>query len=175
MTLENVPQENELKVGGVFTYEHIRDGKVIDVWKQPNLVVNEGLTYILGSAFAASTPLTTWFVGLFKNNYTPIASNVAATFGGAGVANEVTTEYTETVRPTWTQAGVTSNTITNSASVAVFTFGTTVTIYGAFLISNNTKGGTTGSLAAASKFASSRNMLVSDKLNVTYTLTASSV
>lgn len=167
-------QDNKMKVAGYFSYEHVRDGEVIDTWQEPNLVVDEGLNYALDVAFSGGSASTNWYIGIFKNNYTPLAANVAATFPGAGVANEATTEYSEATRPAWTEAGVSAKTITNSASPAVFTFTGTVSIYGAFLVSTNTKGGTTGILAAASKFASVRNMLSTDKLNVTYTLNATS-
>lgn len=169
--LEGTP----FKVGGVFSYEHVRDGEVVDTWQEPNIIVDEGLNYILSTAFAGGTANTVWYVGLFKNAYTPIASNVAATFGGAGVAGEATTEYSETVRQTWTQAGVSAKVIGNSAAPAVFTFTTPVTINGAFLQSTSGKGATTGVLSAASKFSSSRAMLATDKLNITYTLTISSL
>ena len=164
----------KLTLAGVYTFEHIRDGKVIDAWEDNNIVVDEGLNYILDAALSGGSPLTTWYVGLFKNNYTPVYNNVASTFAGAGVANEVTTEYTEATRPVWVEAGAAAKTITNSASPAVFTFGTGVTVYGSFLISNATKGGTTGTLASASKFGTARVMLAADKLNVTYSLTVSS-
>ena len=50
-------------------------------------------------------------------------------------------------------------------------FRSTVSAYGAFMASINTLGGTTGTLLAASKFASVRNLLATDVLNITYTLT----
>lgn len=167
--------KQNLKIGGIFTYEHIRDGEVIDTWKEPNIVVDEGLNYILGAGMAGSTPLTTWYIGIFKNNYTPLSTDTAALFPGVGVASESTTEYTETVRPTWINTGVAAKVITNTASPAVFTFNTTVSIYGGFLASSSVKGGLTGKLAAASKFSSVRAMLAADVLNVTYNLTISSV
>ena len=174
--MTNLTQEpaHTLKIGGVFTYNHIRDGEVIDTWQEPNIVVDEGLNYTLDSAFSAATPITAWYIALFQNNYTPIAANVAATFFGAGVANEVTTAYNEATRPAWTEAGVSAKTITNSASPATFTFNTTASVYGAALVSTNTKAGGTGKLAAASKFGSVRSMLSLDVLTVTYTLTVSS-
>jgi len=167
--------EKEIKIGGVFTYSQIRDGEVIDTWEEPNIVVNEGLNYTLDSAFSAGTPITAWYIGLFKNNYTPQASDVASTFPGIGVANEATTEYSQSTRVAWVEAGVTSQVITNTASPAVFTFASPIAIYGAFLASVSTKASTSGKLAAASKFASVRNMLAADVLNVTYTLTISSI
>jgi hypothetical protein len=163
-----------LKIGGTFTYEHIRNGEVIDTWSEHNIVVDEGLDYALGTAFASTSPSANWYIGVFKNNYAPIAANVIATFPGVGVAGESTTEYNETNRPTWTQAGVATRSITNAVSPAVFTFNTSVSIYGAFLANSNVKGGTTGKLAAASKFSSVRAMLATDVLNVTYTLSITS-
>lgn len=166
--------KQEFKIGGTFHFEQVRNGEVVDTWSEDNIVVNEGLNYVLGSAFAAVSPLTTWYIGLFKNNYTPAATDVAATFPGAGVAGEDTADYSEVTRPAWTQAGAASQTITNTASPAVFTFTAPISIYGAFLTSSNIKGGTSGKLAAASKFASVRAMLVADVLNVTYTLSIAS-
>jgi hypothetical protein len=167
--------EQTLKIGGIFSYEHVRDGEVIDTWKEPNLVVDQGLTYILDTALSGGTQLNNWYIGIFKNNYTPVAADTAATFPGVGAALEAISEYSEAARPSWVEAGVTAKTITNTASPAVFTFASGVTIYGAFLVNTSTKGGTTGTLAAASKFSSSRVMLTGDKLNVTYTLVISSV
>lgn len=167
--------KQNLEIGGIFTYEHVRDGEVIDTWNEPNIVVDQGLNYILGAGMAGTSPLTTWYIGIFKNNYTPLSTDTAALFPGAGVGGESTTEYTETVRPTWTTTGVSAKVITNTASPAVFTFNTPVSIYGGFLISSSVKGGTTGTLAAASKFTSVRAMLAADVLNVTYNLTISSI
>ena len=166
--------EQIFKVGGVFTFEQVRDGKVVDTWTQDNIVVDEGLNYLLNSSLVAATPITTQYLGVFKNNYTPLAANVASTFTGSGVANEATTEYSESTRPVWNRVTATAKVVTNTASPATFTFASGVTLYGAFLVSTNTKGGTTGTLIAASKFSSARVMLISDVLNVTYSLTISS-
>jgi len=171
MNIEN----NKCKLGGIFTFEQYRDGKLYDAWEDHNIVTDESLTYALNAAYSNGTILPTWYLGVFKNNYTPLSTSVASTFAGAGVANEATTEYTEATRPVWNDgAGAAAKVISNSASPAVFTFNTGVTIYGALLISGNVKGGLTGTLGAASKFAASRVMIAADVLNVTYTLTASS-
>jgi hypothetical protein len=61
---------------------------------------------------------------------------------------------------------------TNSASPASFTINATSTVGGAFLVSNSTKGGTTGTLYSAADFSApgDRSVASSDILNVTYTL-----
>lgn len=165
----------ELKIGGIFTYEHVRDNQVIDTWSEPNIVVDEGLNYTLGTAFASTSASANWYVGIFKNNYSPQSTDVIATFPGVSVAGEATTQYNETARPIWTQAGVVAKSITNTASPAVFTFNADTAIYGAFLANSSAKGGITGKLAAASKFSSVRSMLINDILNITYTLSITSV
>ena len=61
--------------------------------------------------------------------------------------------------------------ITNTLNKAAFTINATATVGGAFLISNNTKGGTSGVLFSASDFQSPGDRVVAsgDTLNVTYT------
>jgi len=160
-----------LKVGGVFSYQHIRDGEIIAEGASPNIVVDEGLNYILDTALSAGTQLVGFNVGIFKNNYTPQATDVMATFAGAGVSGEIDSEVDETTRPVWTDAGVAAKALTNAASPAVFTANTTVNAYGAFLSSDSVLSGTSGSLIAAAKFTSVRALVDTDVLNVTYTLT----
>jgi hypothetical protein len=67
--------------------------------------------------------------------------------------------------------------ITNSGSVAVFSVNGTTTVGGAFLTSDNTKGGTTGILFSASDFTSpgDRSVVSGDTLNVTYTFSLDAV
>lgn len=174
MEKSNKSDIEKLKLGGVFTFEHIRNGVVIHSWEEKNIVVDEGLEYILGNALDGATPsIGSWYVGLFSNNYTPVNTDTAATFPGD--AGETTTAYSETTRPSWVEAGVSGNAIGNSASPAQFTFADASTdVYGAFLVSSSTKGGTAGVLIAASRFSSLRTMLDTDVLNVKYTITASS-
>lgn len=155
---------------GYFTVEHVRNGEVIDTFRSDNIVVDQGLEYILDAALSGATQNTNHYLGIYKNNYTPVAGDTAATFAGIGVANEANAEIDNVTRPQWVEAGVASKSITNSASPAAFTANTTVSIYGAFLISNNTLGGLTGTLIAASKFPAVRNMVNTDILNITYTL-----
>lgn len=158
-----------LRAGGVFSYELVRDGKIIDSGVSPNIVVDEGLEYILDVALSGGAQIPAFYIGIFSNNYTPIAGDTAATFVAS--AGEVDTQINEVARQVWTEAGVSGKTITNTASIASFTANTTVNVFGAFLHSDSAKLAVTGTLIAASRFAAVRNMLNTDVLNVTYTLT----
>jgi hypothetical protein len=162
---------NELVVGGRFTIEHRRDGELLSVDESPNLVVNEGLNSLLGIMFNGVTQIGTWYVGLFEGNYTPVAGVTAATIASASTES---TAYDEATRPAYVEAAASGQAITNSANRATFTMNATKTIYGAFLISESTKGGTTGTLFAASRFSSSKAVVDNDELLVTYTLSAAS-
>ena len=154
----------ETKVGGVFEFELVRDGKVIDKWQDHNLVVNEGLNDLLQVYLGNGTQKATWYVGLFEGNYTPVATLMAATVASA--ATECVA-YDAGTRPEWFEAAAASQQITNTASKASFTINATKTVYGAFLVSSNTKGGTTGVLFAASRFSTARSLIDDDQLLVT--------
>ena len=158
-------------VGGVFHFEQIRDGKVIDAWDESNLVVNEGLTSVLNVYFKAGTQITAWYIGLFEGNYTPVAGDTMAAFVAAATES---TAYTETVRQTYTTAAVAAQSITNAATKATFSINATKTMYGAFMSSVSTKSATTGTLVAAAKFAAARSLVSGDQLLVTYVFTATS-
>jgi hypothetical protein len=156
-------------VGGVFTFQQIRDGKVIDEWEEKNLVVNEGLNHLLDATLHGATQEASWFIGIFEGNYTPVTTDNASNIA---INATESTAYTETTRPAWTEAAAAGQSITNSANKATFTINATKTIYGAFLISDSTKSGTVGKLFAASKFSVSRSVVTDDQLLVTYTVSA---
>ena len=162
-----------LYLGGVFHVEHVRDGVVIDTWQHGNVVTDEGINHSLNVIFNGATQVATWCIGLFVGNYTPIAADTAATF--PSTATEATTQYTEGARQTYVEATSTAKSITNSASKATFTCGTAMTVYGAFLSSVSTRGGTSGVLMAAAKFSSAKTLEVNDQLLVTYTINGSSL
>jgi hypothetical protein len=73
------------------------------------------------------------------------------------------------------EATSTSQVTTNAASRSSFVFNATKTIYGCFLVSSSTKGGTAGTLFAATRFATSKNVENTDELLLTYAFTATSV
>lgn len=154
---------------GVYEHEVIRNGVSLGIQRDHNTVVNEGLNSILSVVFNGGTQITDWYVGIFEGNYTPLATDTAA---GIAAASTESTAYDEAARPDWVEAAPAGQSITNAASRATFTMNATKTIYGAFLISNDTKGGTTGTLMSASRFAASRAVIDNDELLITYAFTA---
>ena len=160
-----------LVVGGIFTGQIVRDGKIIDEFDVPNLVVDQGLNHLLDVVFHGTTQVNPWYLGVFEGNYTPVATLTAANI--AASATECTA-YDEASRQEYNEAAAAAKVTTNSANKATFTFNATKTLYGAFLISDNTKGGTAGTLMAAAKFVAPKAVVATDQLLLTYSFTAAS-
>lgn len=134
-----------------------------------NLVTNAGLNHILDAVLAAGTQVTSWFVGLTASSPTAAAADTMSSHGGW---TEVHTQYSQANRPAFTPGSVASQSVDNSASKAVFTLTGDVTVGGAFLVSNNTKNGTTGTLYSIGAFSGgNRALLNGDTLNVQCTFT----
>lgn len=170
-----LPPSGILRAGGKFIVSHLREGKVIDEFESKNIVVNQGLNYLLNTALDAAAAQTAWYIGLFTGNYVPLATDTAATIPTSATE---TAAYTATTRPVWTppSAGSTAQEIDNSASKATFTMNASAAIYGAFLISsntiNNTTASTAGVLFAASQFSAARSVVANDQLLITYAVSA---
>lgn len=163
---------SHIAVQGVYHGQILRDGRVIDDFEDANLVVDEGLNALLNIQFAGATQVTTWYLGLFEGNYTPVATLTAATVTAASTE---CTAYASATRPAYVEASSTAKSTTNSASRASFVFSGTKTIYGAFLVSISTKSATTGTLFSAARFTTAKAVESGDELLLTYTFTAASV
>lgn len=157
-----------IPIKGLIGVDHIRGGRKIWSGVNRNLIVNTGKNYLLNTGFAGDTAISSWYIGLINNSPTPtlLVTNTAST----GTRNwvEIDSDYDETNRPSWGTASTSSQTMTN-ASTADFTFNGSVAVYGIFIISDDTKGGETGTLWAAGAFSSVRNVINGDVLKVTYT------
>ena len=164
--------KSKLGYDGTYHVEHRRNG--ICIHRQPveNLVVNEGLDYLLGSGMAGVTQISAWYLGIFETNYTPADDDTAANIAGRCTES---TAYDEGARPLFDYAAVDTQVLTNAATRAVFTCNATKTMYGLFLVSLATKQGTTGTLVSVAKFVTARPVLSGDELLVTYTMTAQDV
>lgn len=158
---------------GYFTVE-CRDaaGNVKWVEHTPNLVVNVGLQDMNTKYFTGSSYTAAWYLGLYGSGSTndPAASDTMSSHAGW---TEVTA-YSQATRPACsfgTASTANPSVISNSGSAATFSINATTTVGGAFLTSNNTKGGTTGTLFSASDFTSpgDRAVVSGDTLTVTYT------
>jgi hypothetical protein len=159
---------------GVYKIEcHDAQGNLKWSAESKNLVVNGGLQDMNAKYFTGSAYTATWFLGLYGAgaSNTPAAADTMSSHAGW----TENTGYSNATRPTCTFGTPTTanpSVATNSASPASFNINATSTVGGAFLVSNSTKGGTTGTLYSAADFGSpgDRSVVNSDVLTVTYTL-----
>lgn len=171
---QNGGLSDSAKATGVYKIQcHDKDGNLKWEAESKNLVVNGGLQDMNAKYFTGSAYTAAWYLGLYgaaaSNN--PAAGDTMSSHAGW---TENTT-YSNANRPTCTFGTPTTanpSVATNSASPATFNINGTTTVGGAFLTSNNTKGGTTGTLYSAADFSSpgDRSVVNGDTLTVTYTL-----
>jgi hypothetical protein len=150
-----------------------KDGNLKWEAQCPNLVVNVGLQDMNAKYFTGSAYTAAWYIGLYGAgaSNTPAAGDTMASHAGW---TEVV-PYSQSTRPQCvfgTPTTANPSVATNSASPAVYSINATATVGGAFLVSNSTKSGSTGTLYSASDFTApgDRSVVSGDTLNVTYTL-----
>lgn len=138
----------------------------------PNLVVNEGLQLMNDTFFDGSAYTAAWYLGLVTGPAASTTFAAADTMASHGGWTEDTT-YSNATRPQVTFGSATLADPSVIATTATsFSINGTTTVAGAFLTTDNTKGGTTGILFSASDFVGGDRLLQSgDTLNVTYTFT----
>lgn len=115
-------------------------------------------------------PLARGYAGLTDGTPTAAAGDTMSSHAGWV---EVTA-YDEAARQTLTLGSVSAGSVDNSASKAVFTISANATIVGgAFIVSNSTKGGTTGVLYGIGAFSGGdRTLADGDTITITITATA---
>lgn len=140
-----------------------------------NIVTNEGLDYILDSGLSGGTQITAWYVTLAMDD---VAAAAGMTYATPTFAEITGTQVAEATRQAWTDAGVSAQSVDNSASPAVYTADATFTAYAAALVGGGAAASTLddsaggGVLYAYSQFASAKALTASDTIEVTYTFTA---
>jgi hypothetical protein len=167
----------ELMVGGTFVVEcYDADGRLR--WRDTakNGVTSVGLDYVLNTCFRGTTPITTWYLGLVDNaGWT--GYNLTDTMASHSAPNTwaENTDYSNGSRPQWSPGAPSGNAISNGTT-ADFTMNPssgTRTIKGLLCVSNNTVGGTSGTLFSTASFSGGTQTVNNgDTLKVTYTMSA---
>ena len=152
-------------------FDNAKDMKLISKSECHNIVTDEGLDRILDVVLHGTTQNVTWYCLLFEDDYTP-----------DGDENYDVPEFTECTaydlgtRPEYEEAASSSQSVTNSANKAEFVMSDTKTLYGAALVSLNTKGdhtqGADNVLLCLGTFAAAQPVIADNVVNLTYTVTA---
>lgn len=161
----------QVGLAGNWHAEHIRAGQVIGEYDFPNDIVNQGKNSLFEVYFHDGTPIasSSWFIGLISNSgYSALAAG--DTMSSHGGWTEFT-GFSQSTRVAWGPGAAASQSITNS-SPATFDITSSGTAKGIFVVSNSTKGGTTGTLWSTALFTADVPVSNGDQLRVTYTVSA---
>ena len=160
------PRQSVLAAGEYF--DRINGGQWM---RTPNLLPTEGLAHLLNVALGSTAKPAGYFLGLFSGAASPAANWRAASFAAA--ASEIvslTEGYTSATRPAWTPANAATGAIDNLGAVASVTIATAsqLNVTGAAMLTTNSRGGTTGALVSATKYAAARVFQNGDTYDIGY-------
>ncbi len=160
------PRQSVLAAGEYF--DRINGGEWM---RTPNLLPTEGLAHLLNVALGSTAKPAGYFLALFSGAASPAANWTAASFAAA--ASEIvslTEGYTSATRPAWTPANTATGAIDNLGAVASVTIATAsqLNVTGAAMLTTNARGGTTGALVSATKYAAARVFQNGDTYDIGY-------
>ena len=160
---------NLLGTGLVYLVETIVNGEVVDRFIEHNIMPQQSVDHIAGMIRGSgATPISSWYVGLFENNYVPDSSVTAADLQATVGESQA---YDEDNRPNWNNAYDGVGFIGNTGNPIEFTMNASKTIHGAFIVSNATKGGTAGILLSIARFSTAKQVEAGTTLRITAGLT----
>ena len=160
--------KNNFVVHGCFKLRAFdrKTGKLLWESKLENKYTDEGLDYILEVIFKGGTRYDPLYIGLLGSDATDPHDWKMSNNGS--VWTEVTA-YDETARQEFIDGSISGHKINNAENQATFNINGSVIVWGAFLTTNNTKGGDTGILLCASNFEEGQKNLDNGAvLKITY-------
>lgn len=155
---------------GYYTVECIdADGNIKWTDEVHNLVTTVGKNFLLDTLLAGSAYTAAWYLGLVDGGSAPTFDVANTSASHAGWTES--TAYSNATRPAPSFGAASAG--SKATTATAFNINATATIAGCFLISNSTKGGTTGTLYSCGAFSGGNRAVANgDTLNVTYTATA---
>lgn len=161
------PKTGEIRIGSGFGW---RGQFAISGQPFRNTRTVEGTNHILDVGIRNQTQTATWYFVPFSADATPATTWTAANFNSNATEQ---TNYTEATRQAAAWAAAASSAIATSADTTITADTGGMTIFGAGLMSVNTKSATTGVLLAAGRLASSITYPAASTCDLSYTVTLS--
>ncbi|WP_319406184.1 hypothetical protein [uncultured Desulfosarcina sp.] len=137
---EKTNSHQKIRFSSKWRVEHWRGNKLLAERIEDNLVPNECIDHLLDVGFSGGPQTSQWYLALFTDDHTPAATDTYAVPGFTE-----TIEYDEPTRPAYSDGGVSGQSLSNAAAKATFTMtGVDPTLFGAAMMSLNTKGDVAG-------------------------------
>jgi hypothetical protein len=166
-----------LPVGGQFIVEcYGPDGNLKWEDTAENGVTDAGIASLLNIYFRNQTQIASWYIGLVDNSGFVSFASADTMSSHAGWSEVSTGSYSNANRLQWSAGAPSGGAIVNASTADHnMTPVSALTVKGLFLTSDNTKGGTTGTLFSTAAFTGGTQTVNNgDTLKVTYTVSASS-
>lgn len=149
--------------GFTYSVDHMRGGILLTRETTHNIMPVEALDYILEAGLSSGEQKSTWYVGLYDGNYSPMADITAASMPSTAKEN---TKYSSNTRVLLELGNVEDGRIDNDSNRAEFVSTANSLIYGGFITSAVAKGATTGILLSIGRFSSPKNFEIGDLLRI---------
>ena len=151
-------------LGFEYIVAHRRGSRILSVERVHNLMPIEGINHMFNTEFHGGTQVGAWFGGIFEGDYTPLSTDVMATF--PTLATECVA-YVSATRPAWVEGAAAGGAIDNAAAEMVFVMNADKIVRGAFLSSSSVKAGVAGTLGSATRFDTAKDADAGDEIFVT--------
>ena len=151
-------------------YRHFVNGEYQG--EDHNLLPTEGLNALLNIGVGATAKVAGWYIALFSGAVAPAANWTAANFAANASEITSTTEGFAGNRPAFTVAAAAGGIVNNAAARATFNIVCTsqLTVQGAAVLSSDVRGGTSGVLLSAARYALARTFNNGDIYDCEYEL-----
>lgn len=169
-TPEGIVLDKGVKLTGLYTHGVNGGGWV----QETNLVPDAAILAILNTFYGSRSKDSAFYLAPFSGSASPAAGWTSANFTANATEITSTSEgFSESTRQLATFGSAASGEIDSYSSLASFTIVTasSVAINGLGLLTLNTRGGTTGLLASAIKFGSTRTVVNTDVFQAGYKAT----
>lgn len=166
---EAEPSNHKMLLEGRFWCE-IWDGEEqVDAFAFPNGIITLSINDMLDDYFNNGTTPTAFYLGLISNTGFTALSSSDSSSSHSGWTEE--TGYSESTRPAWGPGSAAAGLKTNSTPIT-FTATSDLAVKGLFVISNSTKGGSTGILWSTGTISTVKNVSTGQILKTFYELRA---
>jgi hypothetical protein len=153
------------------------------VGETPNKVVGEGLALLLSVALGNTAKPSNYYLTIHKGDATVVAGWTGSNYHSNATEADSTEGYSESTRPVWTDGAATQggsptgsnasmDNVGNEATFTMYSATTSaITVWGAGLLTANTKGVGGGTLVSATKYGAARTLQTGDDYKIAYRVT----
>lgn len=161
-----------VRAGFSYNIEIVRpDGSLQARWPITNLMPDAALQHFLASAHAGASQVSSFYIGAYANDRTPLSTDTSANLPEYG---EIVT-FNEGSRQLWNKGSLQGNKYDSASNPTVLTATETVTAAGVFMSTDPTFGSTAGYLWSAALAPSPETINAGSALRIPASITLENI